>query len=62
MSCKSKKWTQDIRGKPLINLDLRHKTSGADNRRLPCSSYCLNNQDTVQDNAQIATKCYNDCR
>ena len=62
MSCKSKKWTHDIRGKPLINLDLWHKTPGADNRQLPCSSYCLNNQDTVQDNAQIATKCYNDCR
>ncbi|MFS7995756.1 hypothetical protein Hanom_Chr12g01121721 [Helianthus anomalus] len=24
--------TRDVRGKPLINLDRRHKTSGADNR------------------------------
>ena len=29
---KVKGLTRDVRGKPLINLDRRHKTSGADNR------------------------------
>ena len=29
---KVKGLTRDVRGKPLINLDLRHKTLGADNR------------------------------
>ena len=29
---KVKEMTRDVRGKPLINLDRRHKTSGADNR------------------------------
>ena len=29
---KIKEMTRGVRGKPLINLDRRHKTSGADNR------------------------------
>ena len=56
MSSKCKRWTSDIRGKPLINLDRRHKTPGADKRPLPCCSYCLKVQDTMQDTAQIVTK------
>ena len=56
-SSKCKQWTRDVRGKPLIRSDRRHKTPGADNRPLPSSSYCLNVQDTMQDTAQIVAKC-----
>ena len=55
---KVKGLTRDVLGKPLINLDLRHKTSGADNRsclvlliafnfRIQCRMWCG------------STKCYN---